>query len=148
MLANERSEQWKELLNSTDMTLNSRKAWKTIKKLNSEKSNRARVAVITPNQVANHLLQNGTTPNKEEGHQKRLKTKMYQAIAECNDQFEEFSLKTENRSHLYENCKGMRLDGIRIEMIQHIGLASKCWIQNLFNKCASTNKIPKGWNKN
>jgi len=71
-----------ELITSTDMTHNSKKAWKIIKKLNSEKRTQARVAAVTPNQVANHLVQDGKPPTKEKGHQKRLKTKMDQAIAE------------------------------------------------------------------
>ena len=92
LLANERSERWKELITSTDLTHNSKKAWKNIKKLNSEKCTQARVAAVAPNQVANQLLRNGKPPNKEKGHQKRLRTKIDQAIAECDDQLEEFSL--------------------------------------------------------
>ena len=148
LLASERSERWKELITSTDMTHNSKKAWKIIKKLNSEKCTQARVAAVTPNQVANQLLQNGKPPNKEKGHQKRLKTKMDQAIVGCDDQFEEFSL-SELRSALtfMKTGKASGLDGITTGMIQHFGLTSMSWILNLFNKCANTNKIPKGWRK-
>ena len=72
LLADGRSERWKELVTSTDMTHNSKKAWATIKKLNSEKHTITRVAAVSPNQVANQLLQNGKPPNKEKGHKKRL----------------------------------------------------------------------------
>ena len=52
---------------------------------------------------------------------------MDQAIVECEDQFEEISL-SELRSALTFMKTGS-------------------WILNLFNKCANTNKIPKGWRK-
>ncbi|GFR84583.1 RNA-directed DNA polymerase from mobile element jockey-like [Elysia marginata] len=70
LLADERSERWKELITSVDMTHNSKKAWATIKRLNSEKNAQTRVAAVTPNQVANQLLQNGKPAIKEKGHKK------------------------------------------------------------------------------
>ncbi|GFR81085.1 RNA-directed DNA polymerase from mobile element jockey-like [Elysia marginata] len=76
LLADDRSERWKELITSVDMTHNSKKAWATIKRLNSEKNVQTRVAAVTPNQVANQLLQNGKPANKEKGHKKRLKGEM------------------------------------------------------------------------
>ena len=54
LLVTERSERLKELITSTDMTHGNKKAWKIIKKLKSEKHTQARVAAVTPNQVANH----------------------------------------------------------------------------------------------
>jgi len=130
------------------MTHNSKKAWKNIKKLNSEKSTQDRVAAVTPNQVANHLLQNGIPTNKEKGHQMRLKTKLDQAIAECDDQLEESSLsELRNTLTFMKTRKACSLDGIKTEMIQHFGLTSMSWILNLSNKYANTNKIPKGWRK-
>ena len=148
LLANERSERWKELITSTDLTHNSKKAWKITKKLNSEKCTQARVAAVNPNQVANHLLQNGKPPNREKGHQKRLRTKMDQAIAECDDQLEEFSLsELRNTLTFMKTGKACGLDGITTEMIQHFGPTCMSWILNLFNKCANTKKIPKEWRK-
>ena len=64
-IAGERKERWQELISSTDMTLNSKKAWKTISKLNSDKNNQTSIAAVTPNAVANQLLLNGKPQNKE-----------------------------------------------------------------------------------
>ena len=85
LLADERSERWKELITSIDMTHNSKKAWATIKRLDSEKHAQTRVAAVTPDQVANQLLQNGKPLNKEKGQQKKLKCQMEQAISDSCD---------------------------------------------------------------
>ncbi len=65
LLADGRSERWKELVTSTDMTHNNKKAWATIKKLNSEKHTTTRVAAVSPKHVANQLAQNGKPPTKK-----------------------------------------------------------------------------------
>ena len=148
LLADGRSERWRELVTSTDMTHNSKKAWATIKKLNSEKHTMTRVAAVTPNQVANQLLQNGKPPNKEKGHKKRLKFKMDQAMAECDNDFDKFSLaELEKAMKFMKMGKASGLDGITTEMIKHFGPNTNSWLLDLFNECAETNKIPNGWKK-
>ena len=91
LLTDERSKRWKELITSTDMTHNSKKAWATIKRLNSDKHTQSRIAAVTPNQVANQLLLNGKPTNQEKGHQKRLKHQMDITIRENGEEFEEFT---------------------------------------------------------
>ena len=78
-IANEKSERWRELISNTDMTHNSKKAWTTIKKLNTEKKPQ-KVAAVTPNEVANQLILNGKPPYKERGQQKKLKCEMDLAL--------------------------------------------------------------------
>ena len=80
LMSDERSERWKELITSVGMTRNSKKAWATIKRLDSESHTQTRVATVTPNQVANQLLQNGKPLNKEKGHHKKLRRQMEQAM--------------------------------------------------------------------
>lgn len=148
LLAEERSERWKELITSVDMTQNSKKAWSTIKKINSEKRTPSRIAAVTPDEVANQLLLNGKPSNKEKGYQKRIKAETAEVLAECDDQFDEFTLhELESALSFMKTGKACGLDGITTEEILHFGLKSKCWILNLFNKCASKNCIPKEWRK-
>ena len=71
-LAAERTKRWKEMIESTDMTHNSKQAWTTIKKLNTEKKAPSRVAAVTPNEVANQLLLNGKPLHKQTGQSKTM----------------------------------------------------------------------------
>ncbi|GFR95234.1 RNA-directed DNA polymerase from mobile element jockey-like [Elysia marginata] len=148
LLADERSERWKELITSVDITHNSKKAWATIKRLNSEKNVQTRVAAVTPNQVANQLLQNGKPANKEKGHKKRLKGEMEQAMRDSSDQFEKFTPDELNTAMmLMKTGKAAGLDGITTEMIQHFGPKTMSWVLNLFNNCVRICSIPNGWRK-
>ena len=75
-ITKEKSERWRELITNIDLTHNSKEAWTTIKKLNAERKPQSRIAAVTPNQVANQLLQNGKPASKERGHLKKLKSEM------------------------------------------------------------------------
>ena len=59
------------MITNIDLTRNSKKAWKTIKGLNTKQTPTARTAAVTPNSVANQLLLNGKPYNKELGYLKK-----------------------------------------------------------------------------
>ena len=63
------------MISNTNLTRKSKKAWKTIKKLNADQISTARTAAMTPNNVANQLLLNGKPYNKERGYLKEMKLK-------------------------------------------------------------------------
>ena len=88
LIADGRSKTLRELVTLIDMTHYSKKARVTIKKLNSEKHTMTRVAV-NPNQMANQLRE---TPQQRKGHKRRLKRKMDQAMTECDNEIDKFSL--------------------------------------------------------
>ena len=146
-IANEKSERWRELISNTDMTHNSKKAWTTIKKLNSEKKPQ-RVAAVTPNEVANQLILNGKPTYKERGQQKKLKHEMDLALQASEEQFEPFTTEEfdEALNHLKPG-KAAGIDGITTEMIQHFGPITKNWILTVLNTCATSSSIPKTWRK-
>ena len=57
---------WEEVTTSTNMTHNSRKAWKTIRKLSNDTTTSNPPCLVSANQVAHQLLVNvrGTMPSK------------------------------------------------------------------------------------
>ena len=86
-----RLDRWIDLICNTDMTRNSKKAWTTIKKINTEKNGQTRVAAVTPNQVANQLLRNGKPAHKVRGHLKAMKRETARIMQECKSEFESFT---------------------------------------------------------
>ena len=77
-----------------------------------------------------------------------MKTETDKALAECDDELEEFTLPELNSALTFmKTGKACGLDGITTEEILHFGPKSKAWILCLFNKCASENRIPKQWRK-
>ena len=70
-LSKDRNDRWHELIDHTDMTKNSKKAWRLIKKLNGDPVTYMNDINVTANQVATQLLLNGKssksgTINKKE----------------------------------------------------------------------------------
>ena len=57
---------WEKVITSTNMTHNSRKAWKTIRKLSNDPTTSNPPCLVSANQVAHQLLVNGrgTMPSK------------------------------------------------------------------------------------
>ena len=147
-MAKEREERWRELIENTDMTLNSKKAWKTISKINTEKKTNPRVAAVTPNQVANQLILNGKPQHKEKGKRKQIKREMDDILQQCGDSFEPFSRKElEEAIKQLKVGKAAGLDGITAEMILHFGKATRDWILSMVNNSAESCAIPATWRK-
>ena len=88
---NERIERWKELVTNIDLSLNSKRAWKTISKLNGEKKTNPRVAAVTPNEVASLLILNGKPHHKERGRKKEMKREMNTIMQNSTNSFEPFT---------------------------------------------------------
>ena len=130
------------------MTHNSKRAWKTIKKLNSENKTATRVAAVTPNEVASQLLRNGKPSNKERGHTKNMKREMTRTMQESEDHVDLFTMEElEKALSSLKLGKTAGLDGITTEVLQHFGPRAKTWILALFNQCATHTTIPKAWRK-
>ncbi|XP_076065308.1 uncharacterized protein LOC143039315 [Oratosquilla oratoria] len=147
-ISEERKERWHEIITNIDMTHNSKKAWATIKKLNSDKAPQPRVAAVTPNQVANQMLLNGKPANKERGFLKKMKHEMGCIMQDCKQGLVPFTLADLNAAMKHLKCgKASGEDGITPEMIQHFGENAKTWLLTLFNNCAMSYQIPKIWRK-
>ena len=147
-LATEYRERWEEMISNTDMTKNSKQAWKTIKKLNTEKNTQTRVAAVTPNQVANQLLLNGKPTHKQKGQRKKRKRETTNTLKESKHHFDAFSTQDmEEGLALLKIGKAAGLDNITTEMIQHFGAKTRTWVLAMINKCAETHTIPRAWRR-
>ena len=147
-LAAERTKRWKEMIESTDMTHNSKQAWTTIKKLNTEKKAPSRVAAVTPNEVANQLLLNGKPLHKQTGQSKTMNRDTANIMKNSDHEFSSFTeQELTDAIALLKTGKAAGLDNITTEMIQHFGAQTITWILKLLNKCAETSTIPRAWRR-
>ncbi len=89
-MCREKKELWQELITGIDMTQNSKQAWKTIQKLNTERNKNTKIAAVTPDKVAHQLLLNGNPQNKERGYKKKMKAEMAHTL---NDSAEPYTIE-------------------------------------------------------
>ncbi|XP_061721084.1 uncharacterized protein LOC133527905 [Cydia pomonella] len=137
-------QKWNELVESVDMTHNSKKAWNFINKLSSDNKNHTYLANITAYQIAHQLLLNGKTTDKC----KPLKLARYSPGKERNHLRDLFSISELDASiQKLKAGKAAGIDDIRVEQIKHFGRATKMWLLKLFNACVETTSFPKIWRK-
>ncbi|KAK4311281.1 hypothetical protein Pmani_016968 [Petrolisthes manimaculis] len=147
-ISKDQNERWKEIITNIDMTHNSKKAWSTIKKLNSEKEAPPRVAAVTPNQVAHQLLLNGKPQHKIRGQVKKTKEEMSRVIQNSTQEAQPFTTADLNAAITRLKLgKASGEDGITNEMVLHFGEKAKLWLLSLYNNCASSLKTPKIWRR-
>ena len=143
-----RKERWRELVSSVDMTHNSKQAWKTVRKLNTESQPQACIPGVTPNQVATQLVKNGKPQNRERGYKRRMKEEIERISNECDDIFLPFTPSELAEALIHVKVgKASGLDGISAEMLKHFGDRALSWLLALFNTCATTSSIPKIWRR-
>ena len=130
---------WEEVITSTNMTHNSRKAWKTINKLSNDPTSSNPLCLVTDNQVAHQLLVNGrgTMPSKPrrpvlppatEGDT----SKVY-PFSECQYNKGVAALK---------NNKAAGTNDILVEQLKDLGPKAHKWLLTMLNICFMENNIP------
>ena len=140
-ISEERRKAWQTLIESSDMTHNSKKAWSTIRKLCNDPCKPKQHCKTTANQVAHQLLLNGRAPNRQP--KVRLDRQRYPDDPGFTKAFtaEELDIGIS----VLKNGKAPGLDDIQTELIKQFGPKARDWLLHFFNNCTETKKIPKLW---
>lgn len=142
-IAQERSKTWNALIESTDMSKNSKKAWALIHKLRGDPKAAPQHPKVTANQVANQLLENGKS--RKRGKKTKLNRKKYIEDPAFTRQLTMEEL--EGGISILKPGKAIGLDNIATEQIKHFGHKAKTWLLQLYNECLTTHKLPNIWKK-
>ena len=140
-ISEERRKAWQTLIESTDMTHNSKKAWSTVRKLCDDPCKPKQHCNTTANQVAHQLLLNGRVPNRQP--KVRLDRQRYPDDPGFTRAFTAAELDIGIR--VLKNGKSPGLDDIQTELIKQFGPKARDWLLRFFNNCTETKKIPKIW---
>ena len=141
-ISQERRKSWNALIESTDMTKNSKKAWSTIRKLKGDPTTAPHQSNVTANQVAHQLLLNGKSGKK----QKKIKLDRSKRID--HGFTKPFTMEELDAGiSALKPGKAIGLDKIATEEIKNFGPEAKMWLLQLYNQCLATHKLPKIWKK-
>ena len=141
-ISEERRKAWQNLIESADMTHNSKKAWSTIRKLCDDPCNRSSTATPQRTKWHTNSYLNGRAPIR----QVRLNRQRYPDDPGFTRAFtaEELDIGIRVR----KNGKAPGLDDIQsfqMELIKQFGPKAHDWLLRFFNNYTETKKIPKLW---
>ena len=115
---------WQTLIESTDMTHNSKKAWSTIRKLCDDPCKPKQHCNTAANQVAHQLLLNGRVPNRQP--KVRLDRQRYPDDPGFTRAFTTAELDIGIR--VLTKGKAPGLDDIQTELIKQFGHKARDWL--------------------
>ena len=135
---------WKAMIESTDFTHSSRKAWKTINKLTKDYTEPQQQCKVTADQVAHQLLLNGKgnklyVPRREKMPRQTVTESKLTSPFLMEDLL--------HGVKALKNNKAVGLDDMLCEQIKHFGEATLRWLLQMMNSILKTQKFPKLWRK-
>ena len=141
-MTQEKRKRWEEVITSTNMIHNSRKAWKTIRKLSNDPTTSNPPCLVSANKVAHQLLVNGrgTMPSKS-------KRPVLPPATE-GDYSRVYSFSEEEYRKgvaMLKNNKASGRDDFLEEQLSNLGPNAHRWLLTMLNKFFMENKIPTQW---
>ena len=137
----EKKRRWEEVIMSTNMTHNSRQAWKTIRMLSNDPTSSSPPCLVNANQVAHQLLVNGrgNMPSKS----KRPVIPETEAGTSIVSPFSEDEYRKGVAT--LKNNKAAGRDDVLVEQLKNLGPNAHKWLRAMLNNCFIDNKIPTIW---
>ena len=137
----EKKRRWEEVITSTNMTHNSRQAWKTIRMRSNGPTSPSTPCLVNANQVAHQLLVNGrgNMPSKP----KRPVLPKTEAGTSILSPFSEDEYRKGVAT--LKNNKATGRDDVLVEQLKNLGPNAHKWLCAMLNNCFIDNKIPTTW---
>ena len=135
---------WKEMIESTDFTHSSRKAWKTINKLTKDYTEPQQQGKATADQVDHQLLLNG---KRNKLHVPRREKMPRQTVTESKLTSPFLMEDLLHGVKALKNNKEAGLDDMLCEQMKHFGEATLRWLLQMMNSILKTHKFPKLYRK-
>ena len=137
----EKKRRWEEVITSTNMTDNSRQAWKTIRMLSNDPTSSSPPCLVSANQVAQKLLVNGRgnmppKPKRPVIPKTEAGTSMVSPFSEDEYRKGVATLK---------NNKADGRDDVLVEQLKNLGPKAHKWLRAMLNNCFIDNKISTIW---
>ena len=130
-MTEEKRKRWEEVITSTNMTHNSRKAWKTIRKLSNDPTTSNPPCLVSANQVSHQLLVNGrgTMPSKP------MRPALPPATAGDYSMVYPFSEEEYRKGvAILKNNKASGRDDVLVEQLKNLGPKAHRWLLTMLNK--------------
>lgn len=144
VIAENRKTKWCDLVESLDMQVNSRRAWKFLKNINGDATKpKDNFTTVTADQVATNLLLNGKTCGR------KYREPVVRDVASENHFLEEPFTMSEITAVItsLKTNRSPGIDEIRVEQLKNLGKNAMQWLLSLMNMCVSQMHIPKAWRK-
>ena len=133
---------WEELITSTDLTGNSRKAWQTIRKISNDPTAPKPHCLVTANQIVYQLLVNsrGKMPTKP-------KCPKLSTISEYDSSlvFPFTEEEYEEDISTLKNKKTSGIDDVLVDQLKNLGPRVHRWLHSMLIVCFTENRIHKVW---
>ena len=141
-MKDEMKKRWEEVITSTNMTHNSRKAWNIIKHLSNDHTSPIAPCLVNANQVAHQLLINSRGPMSN-----KPKRPVISPITEESMVYP-FSEEEYRRGiATLKNNKAAGIDDVLVEQLKNIGPKTHKWLLAMLYNYFTQNKIPTIWRK-
>ena len=141
-MAAENKRRWEEMITSTDMTGNIRKAWQTIRKISNDSIAPKPPCLITANQVAHQLL-----VNSREEMPTKPKCPKLSPVSEDDSSLVFIFTGEEYKKCIatLRNKKAAGIDDVLVEQLMNLGPRVHRWLNSMLNVFSTENRIPKVW---
>lgn len=141
-----RREKWLQTVKKLNFKQSSRKAWSLLKKLGGNSHSAQATPLVTPNRIANRLIDLSRGAKIDKSHAKNVRKELAQLKLSCVDDHALTTPFSENEVELalnsVKNGKAPGFDNIHPEFLKHCGKRTRKWLTSFFSSLLTSGQLP------